>query len=65
MRVKFAAVYLIFFIVWHQVNAQSYPIDVFESTLKVAGFSEEAFYYGFAEGDQLVFNFEEVKGAAA
>lgn len=37
-------------------------IDVAESTLKVAGVSEEVFYYGFAEGDQLIFNFEEVNG---
>lgn len=38
------------------------PIDVAESTLKVGAFGEEVFYYGFAEGDQLIFNFEEVKG---
>lgn len=37
-------------------------IDVAESTLKIGGLGEEVFYYGFAEGDQLVFNFEEVKG---
>lgn len=38
------------------------PIDVAESTLKVGGLGEEVFYYGFAEGDQLIFNFEEVNG---
>jgi hypothetical protein len=38
-------------------------IDVAETTLKISGLgSEEVFYYGFAEGDQLVFNFEEVNG---
>ena len=37
-------------------------IDVAETTVKVAALSEEIFYYGFAEGDQLVFNFEEVNG---
>lgn len=42
-------------------RAQS-PIDVAENTLKVAGLGEEVFYYGFAEGDQLIFNFEEVNG---
>src|SRR5260221_4450092 len=36
------------------------PVDVVESTLKVSAFGEEIFYYGFAEGDQLIFNFEEV-----
>lgn len=38
------------------------PIDVAESTLKVGAFGEEVFYYGFAEGDQLIFNFQEVNG---
>ncbi len=38
------------------------PIDVAENTLKVSAVSEEVFYYGFAEGDQIIFNFKEVKG---
>lgn len=38
------------------------PIDVADNTLKVGALSEEVFYYGFAEGDQLIFNFEEVNG---
>lgn len=38
------------------------PVDVSESTLKIGGLGEEVFYYGFAEGDQLIFNFEEVNG---
>lgn len=38
------------------------PIDIVESTLKIPGIGEEVFYYGFAEGDQLIFNFEEVNG---
>jgi hypothetical protein len=42
----------------------SQSIDVAESTLKVGGLSEESFYYGFAEGDKIIFNFEEVKGKA-
>ncbi|MDP2176806.1 MAG: hypothetical protein Q8K70_12955 [Bacteroidota bacterium] len=37
-------------------------IDVAENTLKVNGRSEEVFYYGFAEGDQIIFNFNEVNG---
>ncbi|MFZ5551618.1 MAG: hypothetical protein ACOZCO_00775 [Bacteroidota bacterium] len=37
-------------------------VDVAESTLKIAGLGEEVFYYGFAEGDQIIFNFEEVNG---
>jgi hypothetical protein len=39
-----------------------YTIDVFESTLKVSALSEEVFYYGFAEGDQLVFSLQEIDG---
>ena len=35
------------------------PIDIAENTLKVSPSGEEEFYYGLAEGDQLVFNFEE------
>lgn len=38
------------------------PIDVADNTLKVGGLGEEVFYYGFAEGDQLIFNFEEING---
>lgn len=35
------------------------PVTVVESTVKVGPFKEEAFYYGFAAGDKLIFNFEE------
>jgi hypothetical protein len=39
------------------------PIDVAETKLKIGGLGgEEVFYYGFSEGDQMVFNFEEVNG---
>lgn len=38
------------------------PIDIAESTLKIPPQGEEAFFYGFAEGDQLIFSFEEVNG---
>jgi hypothetical protein len=38
------------------------PVDVAESTLKVGIMGEEVFYYGFAEGDQLIFSFEEANG---
>jgi hypothetical protein len=40
----------------------STPSEVADSTLKIGGLSEEVFYYGFAEGDQIVFSFEEVNG---
>lgn len=38
------------------------PVDVAESTLKVGIMGEEIFYFGFAEGDKIIFNFEEVNG---
>lgn len=38
------------------------PIMVFESTLKVTGVGEEKFYFGFAEGDKIIFDFKEVNG---
>ena len=44
-----------------QLNAQT-PVDVIESTLKVNMIGEEIFYYGFAEGDKIIFSFEEAGG---
>ena len=44
------------------LNAQLSPIDVAENTVKIARFGEEIFYYGFTEGDQVIFSFEEVNG---
>lgn len=38
------------------------PIDIVESTLKINGNSEEVYYCGFNEGDQIIFNFEEING---
>ncbi len=38
------------------------PVTVAETTLKVNILGEEIFYYGFAEGDQIIFNFEETGG---
>lgn len=38
------------------------PIEVADNTLKVGALSEEVFYYGFCEGDQVIFSFEEVNG---
>lgn len=38
------------------------PVDVAETTLKVGLMGEEFFYLGFAEGDKMIFNFEEANG---
>ncbi|MEO7924939.1 MAG: hypothetical protein ABIR30_14745 [Chitinophagaceae bacterium] len=44
-----------------QLAAQT-QVDVIESTLKVNILGEEIFYFGFAEGDKMIFNFEETNG---
>ena len=44
------------------LGAQLSPIDVAENTVKISRFGEEIFYYGFTEGDQIIFSFEEVNG---
>ena len=38
------------------------PIDVAESSIKVGIKAEEEVYFGFAEGDKLIFSFEEANG---
>lgn len=40
--------------------SQIQPIDVADLTLKVGASNTEELYYGFSEGDQIIFNFEEV-----
>lgn len=44
------------------IYCQQQLVDVTEKTIKVSALSEDVFYCGFAEGDKLVFNFEEVNG---
>ena len=44
------------------VFGQLQPVDVAELTIKVGAMGSEELFYGFAEGDQIVFNFEELKG---
>ena len=35
-------------------------IDVTDQKIKVGGLSEEILYFGFAEGDKIIFNFQEI-----
>ena len=37
------------------------PIDVTEQTIKIGALDEVELLYGFAQGDQIVFNFNEIK----
>ena len=44
-------------------NAQTQAaLDVADITLRIGAKSEESLYYGFTEGDQIVFNFREING---
>lgn len=38
------------------------PVNVAELTIKLKANSQEEFYYGFAEGDQIIFSCEEASG---
>lgn len=61
MQKKFTSILLSF--LFYQLSiAQLKPIDVAENTLKIGRFGEEIFYYGFAEGDKMIFSFEEANG---
>ncbi|HET6995864.1 MAG TPA: hypothetical protein VFI06_12820 [Chitinophagaceae bacterium] len=43
-------------------TAQTPSITITENTFKISALSEEVFYFGLAQGDQLIFDFEEEKG---
>lgn len=43
------------------IQAQN-AIDVYESTFKLKGTDEVSFFFGFAENDNIVLNFEEING---
>jgi hypothetical protein len=36
------------------------PIDVTDQTIKIGATKEEEIYFGFAEGDKVIFNFQEI-----
>jgi len=57
--------FLIHLIFFYLVTFSSFgqsAIDVTEQTIKIASNVEEVLYYGFAEGDQIIFSFSEVNG---
>jgi len=51
-----------FLVTTQLVTLAQTPIDVAENTLKIGGLGEEILYFGFAEGDQVLFSFEELNG---
>lgn len=51
---------LIFITVFSAVGQK--PVDVAELTIKIGSMGSEELFYGFAEGDEIIFNFEELNG---
>lgn len=43
-------------------NFAQTPIIVAEKTLKIGTLGQQVFYYGFAQGDEMLFSFEEITG---
>ena len=50
---------LLFTAITVTVNAQE-AVDVTDQTLKVGALKEEELYFGFAQGDKIIFNFKEI-----
>jgi hypothetical protein len=62
MKIKIYLVFFLFFTISSTAFTQT-PVDVIEQTFKIGALGgEEVLYFGFAEGDQIIFNFEEVDG---
>lgn len=59
---KLTLTIVVSFLTLLSVFGQQQPVDVAELTLKVGAFGTEELYYGFAQGDQIVLNFEEMNG---
>lgn len=54
--------FTLFFIFITFYNYSQESIEVCDKTFKVSALSEEIFYYGFAEGDKMVFSLKEING---
>ena len=61
MKTKFISTLLCILMSAGSVVAQP-PIIVTETNFKLPILGEEFFYFGFAEGDRLIFSFEELSG---
>lgn len=46
-------------ILWTVTAFGQEPIDVTEQTIRIGGMKDEEIYFGFAEGDKIIFNFQE------
>lgn len=57
---KICGVLILFF--WFSKVFCQEPIEVTDQTIKLGAMADEEIYFGFAEGDKLIFDFEELKG---
>ena len=63
MKIFFSIAIVLF--TFFNLSAQTTnALDVADITLKIGAKSEETLYYGFAEGDQILFDFKETDGNA-
>lgn len=51
--------YIIALLLWSGTVFGQDPIEVTEQTIKIGGTKEEELYFGFAEGDKILFSFQE------
>lgn len=58
---KFKILTFVVVFAFSNVYGQMSPVDVADLTIKVGAMGSEELFYGFAEGDKLVFNFNELK----
>ncbi len=55
---KIISLALLLVILYHPLTYAQSPIIISETSFKLPILGEESFYFGFAEGDQLIFSFE-------
>lgn len=58
---KFTVIFSLIFSSFSGIYSQNL-IDVTDQTIKIGSMKEEKLLFGFAEGDQIIFNFQEVDG---
>jgi len=53
---------LSFCLIITSIIGQQKPVDIADLTIKINAMGSKDLFYGFAEGDEIIFNFEELKG---
>jgi len=62
MKKKITILGLVLFGFINYTFGQTSPVSVTDIKMKVKGLKTKSLYYGFAEGDEIIFNFKELKG---